>query len=161
MFPFDWKNGLQPFVRPQPTQRQDQKDFSGSSFVQGSKYINPLTNDFQINSDGTYVGMNTTDQSVLMALFNTFNATSVANLGNNYNRQTILVIGPFITQQMTNVLQQALGTLINGNFISVVNVVVSQTGQNQMSISFTYYNNSIAANSEISFSLVNGVLSGQ
>ena len=95
------------------------------------------------------------DQSVLLALQTTFNSSNVNGLGNNFG--SIKLIGQNITSQMNNALNQCLGSLIASGSIVLGTVTVTQTGQNQMNISFNYYNQSTGSNVPLNMSMNNGV----
>lgn len=158
-FPFTLTQNLVPSPPVQAPNRQDLLDYKGSGQVQSARYINPSTKDFELNgSNGQFFGENATDQSVLFALATSFNSSSVLNLGNNYNRLTLPVIGPFINQQMTNLLYQCLGSLVP-DYIAIQDVDVTQVGQNAMQISFTYLNLSSGQSPNITWTTNNGISS--
>ena len=155
-FPFTLTNGLMSPVAPTAPNRQDLIDYAGSGVIQSARYINPQTQDFQLNeSNGQFLGQNAVDQSVLLALQTTFNSSNVNGLGNNFG--SIKLIGQNITSQMNNALNQCLGSLIASGNIVLGTVTVTQTGQNQMNISFNYYNQSTGSNVPLNMSMNNGV----
>jgi hypothetical protein len=154
-FPFSLTNGLMSSPTPTAPVQQDLLSYTGDGSVQNSRYINPLTNDFQLNSNHQLLGQNATDQSVLLTLTTTFNSSSVNGLGNNFG--SVKLIGNNIRTQMTNILNQALGSLIaNGNII-VKDVQIIPTNNNSVGVSFTYYNQSVNANRTIQFTQQNGL----
>lgn len=158
-FPFSLTNGLTPPPQPQSTNGQDLLDFQGSGKVQSSRYINPLTQDFELGSNGKYLGENATDQSVFLALLTTFNTTSVLGIGNNINRRTVPTIVPGTKIQLQNLINQCLGPLVQGGFIIMGNLRVQQTDYTTMAISFTYFNISLQSNQTINFTYRNGIAS--
>ena len=156
-FPFSLSNGLMGPVIPTPPVQQDLLDYSGTGKVQSARYINPLTMDFEVNTDnGQLLGQNATDQSVILALTTTFGSSSVLGLGNNFS--SIPTIGADITSQMTKVLNQALNSLVQNGNIILQNVQVFQTAPSTVAVSFTYYNQSLNVNQTVQFTIQNGVM---
>lgn len=155
-FPFGLQHGLIPPPTLQSTNGQDLLDYQGSGKVQSARYINPLTQDFELGVNGKYLGENATDQSVMLALLTTFNSSSVQGLGNNINRRTVPTIIPSTPLQLKNLLNQCLGGLVSLGFIILGNVSVTQTFNTTMAISFTYYNVSLQQSQTVNFTYRNG-----
>jgi hypothetical protein len=154
-FPQSLSNGIIPQTISQANQ-QDLISFTGSNQVESARYINPLTQDFELNSNGQFLGMNATDQSVYLALLTTFNSSSVSGLGQTFG--SVPVIGTNINLQMQNILNQCLSALVQNNLIVIQSVSVTQPGQNTMSVSFTYFNQSLGSAVTTNFTLNNGIL---
>jgi hypothetical protein len=158
-FPFSLQHGLMSSPTLTPPVYQDLVDYQGSGKIQSARYINPLTNDFEIcSSNGQFMGENAIDQSVLMALTNTFNSTSVLGLGNQFG--SVKLIGPNTVNALTNILTQCLGSLIANNSIVLGPVNIMQTDQGTMAISFSYYNQSLGVTQNVSFTQQNGANNG-
>jgi hypothetical protein len=154
-FPFSLQHGLMTQPALTPPVYQDLLDYQGSAIVQGARYINPLTNDFELcSSNGQFMGQNAIDQSVLLALATTFNSSSVLGLGQNFG--AVKLIGPNAVNLLTNILTQCLGSLISNNSIVLGNVSITQPYPTTMAISFQYYNQSLGVTQTVNFTQQNG-----
>ena len=130
-----------------PPVTQDLLSFDNSGTIQTARYINPLTQDFALSSDNLYQGMNAVEQEVQLAILTTFNSSSVLNFGQNFG--SIKVITPYITKQMTNLLNQCLSYQITNNLITIYNVSVTSNPQGQCFISFSFTNNTLGTQTEV------------
>jgi phage gp46-like protein len=120
-----WPFGIQqvntsPLVNP-PQPLKDLIDQNNQ--IQSSRVINPITQDYELNSNGTFVGQSVVQTSVYLALFTTFNSSAVSGLGNQF--LTLGVITPNIEKKVFNLTQQALASLINQGLVALVSCSVS------------------------------------
>jgi hypothetical protein len=129
----------------------DLLDFQGSGNVQTSRYIDPISQDFELTANGTYQGMNSVEQEVQLALLTTFDSSSVLNFGQNFG--SIKVITPYITNQMINLLNQCLSYQIQSNLITIQNTTVTSNQFGQVFISFSFTNNTAGTQTEVVFQL--------
>lgn len=142
---------LSPPIPPPGALNADLLDYQGSGTIQTARYIDPVTQDFALSSDGLYEGMNYVDQQIQVALATTFNSTSVLGFGQNFNRQTVPVITPYITRTVTNLLNQALADLLNANLITLSNVSIAANQQGQVFLNFTFQNLSLNTQTTINY----------
>ena len=96
--------------------------------IQSARVINPITQDYELNSNGTFVGQSVVQTSVYLALFTTFNSSAVSGLGNQF--LTLGVITPNIEKRIYNLTQQALSSLINQGLVELVSCISSSSGDN-------------------------------
>jgi len=129
----------------------DLLDFQGSGSVQTARYINPLTQDFELTDNATYQGMNSVEQEVQLALLTTFDSSSVLNFGQNFS--SVKVITPYITSQMINLLNQCLSYQIQNNLITIYNATVTSNQFGQVFISFSFTNNTAGTQTEVIFQI--------
>lgn len=79
--------------------------------IQSSRAIDPVTQDYVLNDNGTFVGQSYVQTAVYLALFTTFNSSAVVGLGNQL--KSIPVVGNNIVNQVTNIVNQALQVLFS------------------------------------------------
>ena len=135
-FPFTWNFAADPL--PQPLDNTDLVDYFNGSFIDGSRYINPITMDYELQENGCYVGMDATDQRVYMALFTTFNDSVVPNFGNNLTSMKMVL--PNTNNQATLLVNQCLSPMVIDGSITIISIQVS-TFQSQLNILINYQNN--------------------
>lgn len=149
--PYGLSLALPPLLTP--NNRNDLLDFQGTNTVQGSRYINPQTQDFEQSANGLFQGMNAVDQQVQLALSTTFNSSAVLNFGQNF--ASIKVITPYISRQMISLLNNCLNNLIVSGSITITSApIVSSSNQfGQVSLSFNYSNNTANTSTAVSYIL--------
>jgi phage gp46-like protein len=100
--------------------------------VQSARVINPVTQDYELNSNGTFTGQSAIQTSVYLALFTVFNSSAVSGLGVQFN--SIKVITPNINKQIFNVVQQALASLINQGLCILVSCNTTNQANGQLAV---------------------------
>ena len=145
--------GLDLSYSPAPiTDRRDYLNYTGDNTIQGARYIDPTTADFQQSSNNHFVGQNYVEQEILLALSTTFNSSVVSNFGQNFLSSP--VITPYVNKQMNRLLNDALSYLIYSNLVVISgNPTISANAYGQVSISFCYINNSLSTTAQISYAL--------
>ena len=138
MCPLPFPYGIQqlntgPIINlPSPT--TDLTDVNGQ--IQSARVINPITGDYELNANGTFTGQSVVWTSVYLALFTTLNSSAVYGLGNAIGN--IPVIGTNITNQVTNVIKQALSSLIVQGLVSLTNCVVTQIAPSTLNVAVNW-----------------------
>lgn len=150
-FPYDLYRGLSAPQPNFPIDRRDLLNYTGDNTIQSSRYINPLTRDFEVSSTNHFVGQNAIEQSVLLAINTTFNTSAQPAFGQNFG--AIKTITPQIQSQVFATIQQALGTLIQNKQITLRSLNFNNNGYGQISVQFTYNNNTLGTTTPVSFIL--------
>jgi hypothetical protein len=124
-----------------PPDRRDLIDWQNSSTIDGARFINPVTGDYQLASNGHFNGMNAIQQEVYLAVLTRYNTTSIPGFGNNI--QSIKIINtPNFAQQAYLIIQQALSNLTSSGQITVTPPVsITQLFPGQAIISFNWIDN--------------------
>jgi len=104
--------------------------------IQSSRVIDQVSQDYVLNSNGTFVGQSAVNTSVYLALFTTFNSSAVSGLGNQL--KSIKMITPNINKQVFNIITQSLTSLINQNLVSLVSCLVQNNGSGVTSVNVVY-----------------------
>lgn len=154
-FPFSLRNNLIVTTVTAPN-RQDLLDVQGTGLIQGSRYVNPTTQDFQLQANGLFVGENAVTQQVWLSLNTTFGTSAQNGFGQTFSQ--VKVITPAIQALMINALNQTLASMINEGTLTLGNVQVFQLEQNMINISFSYFNNTQGTTATVNFTLNNGIL---
>jgi hypothetical protein len=133
-FPFDLYNNLIASPVPAASIIPDLVD-PNTGVVQSVRFINPITQDYEVSPDGHLYGMNSVQQQVSLSLLTTF-GSAVAPIGQSF--LSIRTVTPAIQQQMTSAVQTCLANLVNSGAITITNVTVTVVpgGQVQMQVSF-------------------------
>lgn len=113
-----------PIVPPSLTDQNNQ--------IQSARVINPVTGDYELNSNGTFMGCPAIQTEVYLALFTTLNSSCVSGLGVAFN--SIKIITPNINKQVFSVVQQALASLINQNLMTLLSCNTSLAGPGQIQV---------------------------
>lgn len=100
--------------------------------IQSSRAINPVTQDYELNTNGTFVGQSAIQTSVYLALFTTFNSSAVVGLGNQL--KSIKIVGNNIVNQVTNIINQSLASLLQQNIISLINCAVTNLNNGNINV---------------------------
>jgi hypothetical protein len=151
-FPFSLYRGITTPQPNNPIDRRDLLDYNGSNIIQNSRYINPLTRDFEVSPTNLLQGQNAVDQQVLLALNTTFNSSAQAGFGQSISSTKLITSD--IQNQITNSVQQTLSTLISGNYINIQSVLVNANNDlGQVNISVSYNNNTLGTTPTVSFIL--------
>jgi phage gp46-like protein len=103
-----------------------------NNHVQSARVINPVTQDYELNSNGTFTGCPAIQTEVYLALFTTLNSSCVNGLGVGFNR--IKVITPNINKQVFSAVQQALASLISQGLLVLLGCVTTVVGDGQISV---------------------------
>ena len=149
-FPYSLQVGL---ASPQPNlpfNRVDLLSYTGNNVVQSSRYINPLTKDFEVSANNHLQGMNAIDQSVFLAINNSLNSSAQLGQGQGFITRGLIpangVTGAQnlqqLTQQMTLLLNQCLSFQLSNQQITITSVVVAYNSGGQIQLQFVYINNS-------------------
>lgn len=141
MFPFDLRSNLTLPTTTAPVSQPDLQDYLGTGVLQNARYIDPLTQDFVLSSEGHYLGINGVDQAVQLSLLTTFNSSSVPTLGNQFG--SILMITSAIRYQIESQINTAMALLLNDNSITLSPISITLPNPGQVLVSFTYVNNTI------------------
>ena len=150
-FPYDMYRGISAPQSNFPIDRRDLLDYNGNNIIQSARYINPLTRDFEVSSTNHLEGQNAVEQAVVLAINTTFNSSAQPAFGQNFG--LIKLITPQIQTQVSNTVQQALGTLIKNGQITLQSIQYTNNGLGQISVQFTYNNNTIGNTAQMSFIL--------
>jgi phage gp46-like protein len=105
---------------------------SSSNQVSSARVIDPITQDYVLNENGTFQGQSASQTAVYLALLTILNSSAVYGQGVDFT--SISVITPNINARVTNVVQQALMSLINQGLVALVSCQVVQTGQSILSV---------------------------
>lgn len=137
-FPFTLQYNLtQPPLPPPPSPSLT----SSSGLILDAKYIDPATGDFVLDANGNFVGMNSVDQAVEMALLTAINTTTVRGFG--FGIFEIKIIGPNIQNQIKGLVNEALSQLISNGSIQLQDVVITNPYPGQIGLSVYYLNNTV------------------
>ena len=109
---------------------------STNNQIQSSRVIDPVSQDYILNSDGTFQGQSAVHTSVYLALFTTFNSSAVYGLGNQL--KLIKVITPNINKQVFNIIQQALRPLISQGVVSLLGCTIQNNGNGNISVTVSF-----------------------
>jgi hypothetical protein len=130
----------------------DLYDYQNQGFIQTSRYINPITRDFNVSSDGyTLEGMNFVEQGVILAITTTINSSAVQSFGQGFT--SIKLITPQINSIVANTLNNALAPLVNANLIKITSFSVINNQYGQLQVSFVYTNNTVGTSNPITFAI--------
>lgn len=127
---------LGPIVNVVAPNRKEYVDYQNNSIIDGSRYINPNTNDFELQANGHFVGMPSIQQEVLLAVETVYNSSVMSNFGLDFG--SIKIITPNIQKQVLSLFNNALSFLISTNKIRLNSVQTTQTGQSQVSSIFSW-----------------------
>ena len=100
--------------------------------VQSARVINPVTQDYELNSNGTFTGCPAIQTEVYLALFTTLNSSCVSGLGSALN--SIRIITPNINKQVFSAVQQALASLISQGLLVLLGCFTTVVGDSQISV---------------------------
>jgi hypothetical protein len=133
-FPLDLTSGMIPAkTTPNQSVYTDLLDSSGKK--QTARLIDPNTQDYVLNSNGYFVGMDEVNQSVQLALLTSFQSASTP-IGNTLS--SIRLVTPNIQNIVQNVVQRALANLLNANKITLGKVSIVIKGSNMfLTVPFT------------------------
>jgi hypothetical protein len=133
---FPITTNLAPDPIPVAPNRSEYVNYQNKSIINNSRYIDPLTNDFVLQSNGHFVGMNGIQQQVALATTTLLNSSAVSGFG--LNLASIKVITPNIQKQVLSLLNAALVNLVDSNQIRINSAAVTQTGIGQISVVFSW-----------------------
>lgn len=132
VLPFPYSMG---FITETPINNQAQKlnDLAdANNQLQSARVINPLTQDYEINANGSFIGQSVVQTSVYLALFTTLNSSAVYGMGNDlYN---VKIIGNNIQTQVKNIVERALGSLVSQGLVAFVNCTVTQIASSAINV---------------------------
>jgi hypothetical protein len=95
--------------------------------------------------------MNAIDQAVLLAVNTQFNSSAQSSFGENFLSPKLITSN--VSAQMTSLLNQCLSYLITNKQITLQNVSVVNNQVGQVSIQFSYINNTTGQTTPVSFIL--------
>lgn len=121
-----------------PPDRRDLLNFSGSNRIDNARYINPQTLDFEISPNGHYVGMNSVDQEVQLALTTTLGTAAQTSLGTTI--KNVKTITPNVVSLIQSSITQALQPMVLSSKIVINNISVSVPFPNQISVQLAFTN---------------------
>jgi hypothetical protein len=150
-FPYDLFRGISAPQSNSPIDRRDLLNYTGDNTIQSSRYINPLTRDFDVSVTNHLQGQNAVEQAVMLAINTTFNSSSQTAFGQNFG--AIKLITPQIQSQVSATVQQALGQLIQNKQITLRTIQFVNNGLGQISVQFSYNNNTLGTTATQSFIL--------
>lgn len=100
------------------------------------------------------MGQNAVEQAVTLAINTTFNSSAQPAFGQNFGAIKLV---PISTQQLNSkvsaTVQQALGTLIQNKQITLRDIQIHNNGLGQISVQFSYNNNTLGNTASMSFIL--------
>jgi phage gp46-like protein len=115
----------------------DRRDLvSTNNQVQTARVIDPVTQDYVLNSNGLFQGQSTVQTSVYLALFTTFNSSAVSGLGNKL--KSVKVITPNIISQLQSVVMQALASLTSQGLVQLVSCNVLNIGSGNVIVTVNF-----------------------
>lgn len=150
-FPYSIYKGIQAPQQNSPIDRRDLLNYTGNNTIQSSRYINPLTRDFEVSLTNHLQGMNAVEQSVMLAVNTTFGTSVQANLGQAFLSPKLITTA--VQKQMRALLEQCLSFQIQNNQITLQTVLINNNDIGQVSIQFTYSNNTLGTTAEMQFLL--------
>jgi hypothetical protein len=106
--------------------------------IQQVRYINPITQDYEISPTGHLYGMNSIQQQVTLSILTTF-GSAVAPIGQTF--LSTKTITSNIQNQMTTAVQSALANLINSGAITLNNVSIKVVSGGQVQIVVFFVDN--------------------
>jgi hypothetical protein len=148
-FPYSLYRGISQPQQNIPIDRRDLLNYTGDNSIQSARYINPITQDFEVSSTNHFQGMNAVEQSVRLAIITTFNSSAQLGFGQNF--RSIKVITPFIKNKIISVINNALNFQIQNNQIVIGTIVFSNNQNGQISVQFTYTNLTLGNEANLSF----------
>jgi phage gp46-like protein len=98
---------------------------SNNSPSADARLIDPYTRDYVIDADGVVTGQSSVAQQVFLAIMTTLGSSVEANLGSQFSRLKTFDQSTF-QAKITNIVQQALSSLIKSGTIRLLSVVASQ-----------------------------------
>lgn len=151
-FPYGVQQITEQPVNSYPPQLSDLTNQNNQ--IQSARVINPVTQDYELNADGTFVGQSVVQTSVYLALFTKLNSSSVLGLGNNL--LLVKIITPNVNTQVSSLVQQALSSLISQNLVSLVSCSTDNLGNGAISVNVNWID--LTANSANQNSFTTNVL---
>jgi len=134
---------------PAPAAEIDLENYFNNNVVEDSRYIDPITGDYALQSNGMFYGMPSVEQRVYRCLFTTFNSSSVPGFGDDLGSLQLLT--PNIDNQVANLVNSCLSDVVNDGSISIRSINVQPISANnsnvapgQLSISVSYVDNQAA-----------------
>lgn len=154
-FPYDLFRGLSQPQTNFPIDRRDLLNYTGDNTIQSSRYINPITHDFEVSSTNHFVGQNAVEQSVTLALNTTFNSSAQLGFGQSLPVNIRLV--PTDPGQLSAAIfasvQQTLATPIQNKQITIQDISYVNNGNGQISVRVAFHNNTLGTTASVSFIL--------
>lgn len=133
LFPYTISFG----IVPNPVAPDRREFITSNNQLQNSRSINVATGDFQLATNGHFVGVSGVQQQVYLAIATRYNSSAQINLGQQFT--SLKLNTQASQQQVSDLVNSALSALVSANKIIIdnVSVITISPGQLGIKIDFT------------------------